>query len=93
MRSRRCGRRYGPRCEKGNPAARRVRKATDLSEVAGLPNRGENMRRYVEPEAASVAPPYPQGAEPDQVHSESDVLQPDANGSALTLIMEGAAVA
>jgi hypothetical protein len=28
------------RCEKGNPAVRRVRKATGLSETAGLPNRG-----------------------------------------------------
>jgi hypothetical protein len=28
------------RCEKGNPVARRVRKATGLSETAGLPNRG-----------------------------------------------------
>ena len=28
------------RCEKGKPVARRVRKATGLSETAGLPNRG-----------------------------------------------------
>jgi hypothetical protein len=40
LRRKRCGRRRGPRCDKGNPAARRVRKATDLQEVAGLPNRG-----------------------------------------------------
>lgn len=43
--NRRCGRRRGPRCDKGNPAVRRVRKATDLSEAAGLPNR-RNMRRH-----------------------------------------------
>ena len=42
---RRCGRWRGPRCDKGNPAVRRVRKATDLSEVAGLPNR-RKMRRH-----------------------------------------------
>jgi hypothetical protein len=60
-----------------------VRKATDLSEVAGLPNRGENMRRYV-PDA-SVAPLNRLGAEPDQAHSEPDGLQPDANRSAFAL--------
>jgi hypothetical protein len=85
MRSRRCGRRCGPRCEKGNPAVRWVRKATDLSEVAGLPNRGENMRRYVGPDAASATPQYRQGDEPDQVDPVPDGLQPDANRSAFAL--------
>jgi hypothetical protein len=80
MRSRRCGRLGGPRCEKGNPAARRVRKATDLSEVAGLPNGGEYMNRYA-PDA-SVAPPNRMDAEPDQVHPEPDESQPEANRSA-----------
>lgn len=36
-----------PRCEKGNPAARRVRKAKDLSEEAGLPNRRECGRSHL----------------------------------------------
>ena len=84
MRSRRCGRWCGPRCDKGNPAARRVRKATDLLEVARLPNRGENMRRF-RTDAASVAPLNRLGAEPDQVHLEPDGLQPDANRSSFAL--------
>ena len=65
-----------PRCDKGNPAVRRVRKATDLSEVAGLPNRGECMRRYIGFLAvAAVDRPGRSPARTDSPRVEQDTYQ------------------
>lgn len=63
------GQRVWPTLRKGKPVARRARKATDLSEVAGLPNRGEMRRNTSYLAAAAITLLVGLGAAQDQALS------------------------